>query len=123
MPAKATGPDLGRERGGEAEGANGRREAKAGRDRLDRQGRDLALWTDMRLLLSYGIVPRKIPPKPDFLPSVCLVLVGRCVISVGAGRQHPPPPEQLERTHCPTRVSHLLRAQSSFGETECTFSL
>lgn len=100
-----TEPDLGRERGGEMcvwGGGNGRREAKAGRDRPDKQGRDLALWTDMRLLLSHGIVPRKIPPKPDFLPSVCLVLVGRCVISVGAGRLYTPPPEQLERTHCPT---------------------
>lgn len=99
----ATGPDLRRGRGGEAgdqrtKGGKGRE-----RQRLDKQGRDLALWTDRRLLLSHGIVPRKIPPKPDFLPSVCLVLVGRCVISVGAGKLYTPPPEQLERTHCPTQ--------------------
>lgn len=118
MPSEstATGPELGKDSRWEAPGEGGGRGETETRQT---QGRNLGLRTDMRLLLSRGIVPRKIPPELDFLP---------CWLSATGEMCHF---WELEGWIHPTRVawdslsgvSHLLRAQSFSRENDRTFSL
>lgn len=94
-PATATGPELGKDGGCEAAGLGRRGARKRGgkgrgeAETRQTQGGNLGLWTDLRPLLSRGIVPRKIPPKPDFLPCLLSATGEMCHFWALEGWIHP----------------------------------